>query len=227
MGETATSGALSETFKIRDCAAVSVATGLRAQNLAEFRDGLERAPIQSLFHHFWGHFLRPQFDEREFSNDFAAWARHALHEKSLAEKLSAVNPVEFPDLDELRERLLEIVDERLDSADTVPTARADSRFHFICSELIVFDSDRQLADPHELPTAIETLPSGSIYYHFIDARRRTPDGRDDFSIWLDAFGDTFASVGSAIVRVDPFFFALAELQKYLAVAVRTALEELA
>ena len=30
---------------------------------------------------------------------------------------------------------------------------------------------------------------GSIFYHFIDARRRTPLGRNDFSSWLMGFGD--------------------------------------
>jgi hypothetical protein len=43
-----------------------------------------------------------------------------------------------------------------------------------------------LEKPAELATAMLNLTTSSIFYHFIDARRRTSDGRDDFSDWLTA-----------------------------------------
>ncbi|HSG26894.1 MAG TPA: DUF5752 family protein, partial [Candidatus Krumholzibacterium sp.] len=73
-------------FEIRDCALAAVATGLSAENLKELRSVIRDVDQGSLYYHFWGGLLRPRFDDPEFNNDFAAWARHALHDKVLAER---------------------------------------------------------------------------------------------------------------------------------------------
>jgi hypothetical protein len=49
---------------------------------------------------------------------------------------------------------------------------------------------------------------GSIFYHFTDARRREPLGKDDFQTWLNGFGDEFAPLVDAIAGIDPYFESL-------------------
>ena len=84
-----------EPFEIKDCALAAVATGQKAQNLRELRDNIETVVPGSIAYHFWAGKLRPRFDDPEFNNDFAAWSRHALHDKVLAERLGMLDPTSF------------------------------------------------------------------------------------------------------------------------------------
>jgi hypothetical protein len=58
---------------------------------------------------------------------------------------------------------------------------------------------------------------GSIFYHFIDARRRTERGRSDFVEWLASFGNgDYDELIKNINAIDPYFTTLAELRRELA-----------
>jgi len=203
-------------FAIRDCALVALATGLRAQNLRELRNGIQTCDLESVHYHFWGRLLRPRFDEPEYNNDFAAWAYRALDEKALAERLSVVNPADFPDLEVLRHELIEIIEDRLDESPYVPWAQADKQFYFISSQIVIFDTGTQASDPQELAKLVPGLSAGSIFYHFIDARRRTPDNIDDFSAWLSGLNDKYSVLQEKLQSIDPYFSSLLEIRSIIA-----------
>ncbi|BCR03067.1 hypothetical protein DESUT3_01360 [Desulfuromonas versatilis] len=202
-------------FAVRDCALITIATGIKAQNLREFRDGLQRVPAGSIYHHFWGRLLRPQFDEPEYNSDFASWTYHGLHEKRLAEQLSVISPTDFDDLEALRQELIEIVEQRLEESELVPWARADQQFHFLHSQIVVFDSGLHFRTPEGLVPYLPSLSTGSIYYHFIDARKRTAQRCDDFSAWLEGFGAAYQPLVGQLRSVDPYFSSLKEIRQIL------------
>src|SRR3990172_11951859 len=130
----------SHPFAVIDCAMLSIATGVSAQNLRELRDRLRSLPASSLYFHFWGAHLRPGFEEPEYNNDFALWAKHGLNDLGLAERLSVIDPPSFGDLEALREELVDVVEQRLYEREVVPWAPADQEFHFIRSTLVVLDT---------------------------------------------------------------------------------------
>jgi hypothetical protein len=200
------------TFLVRDCSLVALATGIRVQNLKEFREGLIDAPAGSIYHHFWGRLLTRQFSEPEYNNDFAAWARHGLYEKGLAERLSVINPTEFDDMEELRQELVEVVEVRLDESEFIPWARSDQQFHFIRSQIVVLDTGREISRPEELAAAVPEMSNESIFYHFIDARRRTPDRVDDFTGWLTWLGEEHREVIELLAAIDPYFSSLTDVR---------------
>ncbi len=199
-------------FAVRDCALINISSGIKAQNLREFWVGLQQVPVGSIYHHIWGRLLRPQFDEPEYSSDFAAWVYHGLHEKKLAEQLSVVNPADFDDLEGLRQELIEMVEQRLDEREMVPWARADQQFHFLHSQIVVFDTGLRFTRPADIVSFLPTLSTGSIYYHFIDARRRTEQHCDDFTAWLAGFGEAFDPLARQLSGVDPYFSSLKEIR---------------
>lgn len=205
----------SEPFSIKDCALIALATGKKARLLQEFRSELTGIDPASIYHHFWGGLLQPRFEVREYNNDFAAWVRHAIHDPVLAERLSALAPTNFSDLNALRQEIIELIDIRLDEAEHIFWTRATQQFEFVCSQIVVFDTGKQLRRPAELVASMSKLSISSIFYHFIDARRRTPDGRDDFSDWLSAFGDEFAALQNKLASIDPYFGTLSELRDQL------------
>lgn len=204
-----------EPFDIKDCALAAIATGQKAQNLKELRDIIRSVVPGSIYYHFWGGLLRPRFDEPEYNNDFASWVRHSLHDKSLAERLSMIHPTEFPDLEDLRRELLDTIEERLDTSDYFLWSEPDRQFHFITSQIVVFDTHKVISEPRELVAVMPSMTASSIFYHFIDARRRTFGNMDDFSAWLYGFKDRCTDLCRLLSSVDPFFSSLSELRNQL------------
>jgi len=224
MPETSAEQKQLSTFAIRDCALVTIATGLQAQNLKEFREGLRSIPADSIDHHFWGRLLRPYFDEPEYNNDFASWAWRGLHDKPLAERLSMVVPTDFENLEALRQELMEVVEQRLDESELIPWARADQQFHFLQAKLVVFDTGLRIERPVDIVSFLPTLSTGSIYYHFIDARSRTSLRCDDFSAWLAGCGEAFAPLRIRLSGIDPYFSSLKEIRQIVAAAFQRFFE---
>ena len=205
-----------ESFALKDCALLSVATGLHAQDLREFRDGLRAASLSSIYHHFWERMLRPQFDEPEYNNDFASWAFHSLHQKGLAERLSIVDPTDFPDLEMVRAQLVDIVECRLDESETAPCAAPDQQFSFLRSKLVIFDTGERFTQPEEFAAALPRLTTGSVYYHFIDARWRSEARCDDLTAWLRRCGSEYCFLCDRLAAFDPYFSSLERIRDMLA-----------
>ena len=201
---------------------MSLATGRKALNLTELRDHLTDVEADSIYHHFWGGLLTPRFDQREYGNDFGAWFRHGLHDAVLAERFAVIDPTDFPDIQAMRQELLELIEARLDEAEHLHWTRATMQFEFLRSQIVVFDTDVRISSPGRLQAAMASLSPGSIFYHFIDARRRTPDNSDDFSAWLATFGSEHESLRNALAGIDPYFGSLTELREQLTAACKGA-----
>jgi hypothetical protein len=210
-------------FVVKDCALAVLATGQRAQSLRELRDRLDVISPDSVYHHFWGRLLRPAFENPEFVNDFAAWAHHGLRDEPLAERLAVIDPTEFEDLEALRQELIDVIEARLDEHEAPAWAPRDRQFHFMSSQIVVFDTHQRLATPEALAAAVSGMSLGSVFYHFIDARRRTPDGRDDLRVWLEGFGPDLAPLSDALAGVDPYFSPLSRTRDVLAEVVAARL----
>lgn len=204
------------SFAIKDCALVALATGRTARLLQEFRHEIADIDSASLYHHFWGGLLQARFEEREYNNDFASWVRHGIHDAVLAERLAALTPTGFADLNALRREIIELIDTRLDESEVLFWTRATQQFEFIRSQIVVFDTQQQLQQPAELAIATANMSSSSIFYHFIDARNRTEDKRDDFSDWLAGFGEEHSLLQKQLEGIDPYFGSLSELREQLA-----------
>jgi hypothetical protein len=202
-------------FKVKDCALIAIATGRRAYTLKEFRDTLLTIGKDSIYYHFWGGLVQPRFEEREYNNDFASWLRHGIHDSRLAEQLAAVDPTAHADLEELRIELVELVEQRLDESDYLPWVRAATQFEFIRSQIVVFDTHKRIEHPREMAEFLPRMSTTSIFYHFVDARRRLPDGQDDFRYWLMAFTDQCGELCRELAEVDPYFGPLTDIRQQL------------
>jgi len=205
-----------EPFAIKDCALIAIATGQRAYNLRDLRDNLLTVHPGAIYYHFWGGLLRPRFDDPEYSNDFAAWVAHSLHDKKLAERLSLIDPTEANNLEDLRQEIIQVVEERMDESEVLFSAKREERFDFIRSQIIIFDTHQLVAKPKDFKRILPGLSVGSIFYHYIDARRRTPEAISDFQYWLEGFGRTYRVLIDRIKAIDPYFRTLTELRAELA-----------
>ncbi len=200
-------------FAVKDCALIAIATGRRAYSLKELREQLLTINADSIYYHFWGGLLQPRFEEREFNNDFAAWARHWLHDGTLAERLAVIDPTEFHDLEALRQEVIDLVEERLEEREYLRWQQVPRSFEFIRSQIVVFDTHKRADSPQQLAELLPHLSASSIFYHFIDARQRFPEGTDDFRFWLSSFG--FDRLCEQLSEVDPYFASLSEVRRNL------------
>jgi hypothetical protein len=207
--------AVGQPFLVKSCSLASIAEGIHASSLYELREKLAQINENCIYYHFWGVKMNPQFVHTQHHNDFAAWAYHSLHDHVLAERLSVIDPTEFDSLEALRQEMLETIDTRLEDYELHLSSKREARFYFIRSMIIVFESVLQLSSPEELPKAAGTLPPSSLFYHFIDARGRTAEKTDDFSLWLKMYGDQYAGLIESIQSIDPYFLTLTQLREVL------------
>lgn len=205
-----------DAFLVKNCSLAAIATGERASSLVELRDKLAKVEEGCLYHHFWGDRLHTHFVPSQHHNDFASWVYHRLHDHILAEKLSIIDPTEFENLEALRQEVIEVIEKRLDEYEVVIWTKREDQFHFIGSTIVVFDSPIAINSPEELPQIIPSLAPNNIFYHFIDARTRTVDKKDDFSTWLKIFGTEYEELIAQIQAIDPFFLSLTQLRDELA-----------
>ena len=208
-------------FAIKDCALATISTGRRAQTLRELRDVLRDIHPGCIYYHFWGTLLRPQFVDREFNNDFATWCHQSLHDNTAAERLAVIDPADFADMEGLRQELIDVIEERLDESEVILFARPDQQFHFIRSVIVVFDTGRRVSDPAELARIMPELSVGSVFYHFVDARRREPILMDDFRAWLQGWDPEHKALRDALAEIEPYFESLFYLRGRLADTFRS------
>jgi hypothetical protein len=214
-------------FEVKDCALLARMSGLPpAFNLRELRERIAACSENVLFHHFCETTLRATFDNPDYRNDFAVWSKLYLGDRVVAERLGILDPYAFSSLGGLRTATLEVIDERLGESTTIPWARPGDEFYFMEATTVVFDTGIRISHPRELAASIGEMTEGSVYFHFLEARRRPPFGNDDFSAWLhenDAGGKNIPYV-EALARIDFYFHTLPHLRKELA-RVLSDLEE--
>ena len=213
-------------FALKDCALISRMVGVdTAMNLRELQERIRTIPVESLFHHFCETVIRPTFDDPEFRNDFAVWAARSIRDRVLGERLGIINPYALNDFEELRTLTLDIVDERLSEVPHIPWAPRGDEFRFMQAVTVVFDTGTELNSPTDLVEQLPHMSVGSVYYHFVEARRRTEDHADDFSAWLVEFGDCTQPLIDAFKQIDFYFLALPELKQALVDVGRSVARE--
>jgi hypothetical protein len=204
-----------DPFLLKDCALIAIAAGKKAQNLRELREHIRNIDLNSLYYHFWGGLLRPRFDNPEYHNDFAIWVAHALHNRLVAERLAVIDPMAYETLEDLRTELIETIEECLDEIQFPTWAGRDDQFEFVRYQIVIFDTNITVTHPEDLVRVFPRMPVGSIFYHFIEGRRRNRNSLDDFRNWLMTFGDEYAELGQSIGEICPYFTPLRELRKEL------------
>jgi len=211
-------------FAVKDCALIAIATGKRAQNLRELTERLREVEANSVFYHFWGGLLRPRFDNPAYHNDFAIWVAESLHNKVLAEKLAAIDPSAFENIEDLRNEVIETLEETLDDAEYPLWAKKDSLFDFIRCRLVIFDTKMVVPAPEDFAPLLPNLSLGSIFFHFIDGRRRNHNSLDDFSNWIASFGPPYEDLAGRIGEICPYFAPLNKLREQLSHAFELYVE---
>ncbi len=189
-------------------------TGKKATNLRELLQHLQEMSEPVLEYHLWQSRLTLTQTAVEYPNDFALWAAKALNDPNLAERLSSVDPFDYEDLTQIREALVELLEEYLWDFPYNPQVRPGYELYFCEASVVVASSDIAAQTLRQFCGALKIVGLDSIYYHFVEARRRLGNvkGRkDDFSHWIETNFE-LPDLVSAIRDIDVYFYTLPEVR---------------
>jgi hypothetical protein len=173
----------------------------RASNLAELLQTLQTVPDDSIFQHTFRTLQEHHFIRQGFSNDFAHWSLFACNEPALAEQFASVDVREFTAIEGLRRRMVEILDEFLQSHNISGSRPAHEPFYFCASDIVVLPTAFCADTLKAFLDGLNQVSVHSIHHHFIEARLRLHRMSNDFSQWLEEEVG-LAEPADAIERID-------------------------
>ena len=179
----ATSGT-DTTFRFIGCSEIQEILGKQAKDERQLAELLEEIPLDSVYFHTHSYFLRARFIERTYPNDFAGWASEQVRDHVLAERLSVVDPFDFPSLEALREELISIIDDHLSGMATVPRVGFGTPFYFNRSRILEVPTGLETRTLREFRNAISEVDVSAIYFHVFEAHLRLQREENDLSAWI-------------------------------------------
>jgi len=193
-------------------------TGYRADDLQSFVHGLERVSGSSIYYHFFRSVLRRHFMKVDYVHDFARWALVSLSLPPLAERLAQLDPVDFVSIREAREKLIAATKGFMGGVGDWVIIRPSAPFYFLQQDSLIFPTGQVANTVDELAEALGSVGNSSIYYHLIQAPIRLGRRENDFSAWLDGWGET--ELAQEIRRLNVYRLSLPETRDHLVDLVR-------
>jgi hypothetical protein len=213
---------IGEVFEFRQSVSILKSTGEKAATLRELRGKISTISEESIYHHTYQYFQKGHV--REYTNDFAHWSGESLEERALSERLSNIDPYTYPDIDGLRRAILSVIDDHLEKFPEPREAMQKDEFHFTQTVTLVFPAGTRARNLAELLMAIKYVDSGSIYYHFYEARKRLGATMDDFTAWLEGALDK-KDLAVRIRAIDPFMHSIEGIREHIAAAIEEELKQ--
>ncbi|MDH4162635.1 MAG: DUF5752 family protein [Nitrospirota bacterium] len=207
---------MAKIFEFKQCVIILKSTGKKAKNLRELKDVLSSVSEGAITHHTYQYFLKGHV--LEYTNDFAHWAGEGIEERALAERLSNIDPYDYPSIQELRSDLISAIDDHLATFPEPRDAMRGDEFHFNETVALVFPAGVRARNLAEFLMAMKYLEGSSLYYHFYDARVRLGNKADDFSQWLEE-GMEKPEVARKVRSIDPFMHNLESIRERIVEAV--------
>jgi len=186
-------------------------TGKKAATLEELVSIIKEIDLSSIFYHFHSAFREHNYTAGAYSNDFSHWVLNELGETSLSEKLANINIKEFTDLDSLRRRIVEIIDEYIKQDDIKRVSRPLKEFYFCKSISVVQRTKYSAWDMEEFCSSLKKVGMRSLFFHFFEARLRLGKKTNDFSDWI-MFNFNNETLAKKIENIDPYIYSMDELR---------------
>jgi hypothetical protein len=197
-------------------------TGRRAADLAELTEHLRTVPASVIFHHTHHFLVQHQHLSPEPPNDLAFWVTNVLQEDQLGERLAAIDTVQFPSLEDLRDRVVGVIDGYLETRRELRTAPPGEEFHFMDAISFILPTGHQARTLAEFGQQIRQVTHGAISYHLFEARLRVGSDDNDFSRWLERdLGER--EVAAGVRKLDPYTYTMEGLRQRLLRLVETRL----
>ncbi|MEW6101385.1 MAG: DUF5752 family protein [Candidatus Omnitrophota bacterium] len=205
-----------EPFRFFTRLHLSELTGLRAANLSQLLELIKAVPGSCIYHHTHRFLQQHQYLSPEPPNDFSYWVTGILGEDELGERLSSIDTVQYSTIRELRDKIIETIENYLKEAPVskLKFAREGDEFHFVKSVSFIIPTNYLAYDLREFADILKMITIDSIYFHIFEARLRLEKGTNDFSNWIETnLADKY--LAERISRLDPYTRTMEDLRATL------------
>jgi len=172
-------------FQFLSSASLEKLTGRKANNLEELLNLIKTCKDSSIFYHTFSAFMKMREVRVPYNSDFAIWVSRSLNEKALAEKLMAIDLREYNTINNLRARLIELIESHRKQEPTSLEKIASKPFYLYDIVRIVYLTDKFAYDLKSFRDLLVSVSIYSIYFHFIESRINTKLHANDFSNWIE------------------------------------------
>ena len=195
----------------------------RANDLAEFLEAVRTCPEAYIFQHTFRTLQEHHFIREGFSNDFAHWVYTDCNEVGLGEMLAALDVRIFTSIFDLRQRIVDMVEDYIEAHPESAHRPARKAFFFCASETVVMPTPFVAKTLPEFTEAIKNIPIHSVHHHFIEARLRQRLQSNDFSIWLNE-DMSLPQVAAKINRIDIYTATLEGVRQQIVRTLTSAIQ---
>jgi hypothetical protein len=199
-------------FVFNGCWELKEMLGRTAWDERQLLEIIEEIPLDSVYYHTHGFFLRHQHVAGPYPNDFATWAAIQVRDQVLGEKLGILDPFEYDSLEALRAEIITTIDNHLSRLQIIPRIIYGEPFHFMQSRIVVVPTGLEAHDLGEFYESLSSTDSSVVYYHTFEAMLRLGRREGDFPIWIKSqLGE--AELAAAISRLDLYMSNLEFIRK--------------
>jgi len=119
-----------EPFRFRESCDLVLLTGRKANSLKELVNGLKTLPDSVVYYHT--HHFVTQISQlaTELPNDFANWIRDVLLEKVIAERVAALDIIDYATISDLKDAIIRTIEDNMD-VESGRKAPQGMEFHFM------------------------------------------------------------------------------------------------
>lgn len=205
------------TFTFIGCSELQESLGYQADDEKALAELVEQVPLDSIHFHTHSYFLRHRFIERAYPNDFAQWVVMEIGDHVLGERLAVIDPFDYPNLEDLREEILSIIDDHLSRMSTVPRRVFGEPFDFKRSRILEVPTGLEARTLGEFRHAVSEVDVSAIYFHMFEAHFRLGREENDFSAWIRS-GLGLMKLADCIRSINPYLGSLERLRSSLIIA---------
>ncbi len=214
---------MANSFRFFTEAGLTIHTNFKAESLKSLLYGLKKVSGSSIFYHLHHALLRRHFAASDHMNDFARWVQVQLGQASLAERLSAIDPMGHKSVREARDQLIAVVQEYVGQGELFFRVSEGNEFHFLQLHSIVMPLPDVAKDLESFYRGLKKACLGTFFYHLIEAPLRLGKPSNDFSEWVESSLHD-AQLASEIAHLNPYMYNLWELKAEILARVRTRLK---
>jgi hypothetical protein len=198
-------------FLFTGCWELRQMLGRSARDERQLLEAIEEVPLDSIYYHTHGFFLRHKYIAGPYPNDFATWAAIQVRDRVLGEKLGVLDPYEFKDVESLRSAIVTILEEHLSRLQIIPRVIYEEPFHFMQSRIITVSTGLESLTLTEFREMLASADASVIYYHTFEAILRLGRRKGDFAIWIEEQLD-LPELAGKITRLDPYMTSLESIR---------------
>ena len=198
-------------FQFCSSASLEKLTGRKANNLDELLELVKTCSNSSIFYHTFSAFRKLREVQTPYTNDFAMWIASHLNEDALAEKLLAIDLAEYNTIENLRARVVELLEGTRGENPSLFERQAAEPFYLYSLVRFVYLTDKFAYNLSSFRELLDTISVDSIYYHFIESRLHTQLHTDDFSSWMQETLE-YKDLAEKIRNIDINIYTLEELR---------------